>query len=223
MEGFVEAEDSRRVDGMACLSETLRDPFALLRDVELLVEELTLCCALVGNLLRDGGALFGGVAARECDSGVSTGGASSVGGGTVTERNVSTKRELMTLSSPFCELSGIIFANDAFPEALAGTAADMVAVPDDFASWELTEDAVEIVRTRFPGRIVGPPPEPRLIELGVEPTAALAASEKLTLEAVRGLALGSGGPLSSLEGLPEFAEALRPRLRPRVMSKSSET
>lgn len=53
--------------------------------------------------------LCGGVDDRDCDEGGDSGCLSRDGlaeGGTVIEMKVSTRRDLMTFSSPFCELSG---------------------------------------------------------------------------------------------------------------------
>jgi hypothetical protein len=66
------------------------------------------------------------------------------------EMNVSTRRDLMTFSSPFCELSGSIAGKKTGPVDEEGAMIE----GDCTRKCELLEDAIELVRGRF-GLTVG--------------------------------------------------------------------
>jgi hypothetical protein len=68
----------------------------------------------------------------------------------VIEMNVSTRRDLMTFSSPFCELSGSVAEKNIGPVNEEGA----VTEGDCTRKCELLEDAIELVRGRF-GLTVG--------------------------------------------------------------------
>jgi hypothetical protein len=181
------------------------------------------------NLSASGGAPCGGVAGRDRNTGTDSGWISEDGGGTVIEMKVSTRRDLITFSSPLCELSGSVAEKDIEPAEVEGAVVEGVCT----RKCELIEDAVEFVRGRL-GLIVGAAPGVRLDEpefvLGPPP-------EKLSFVPLFSLPLDSGLPITQpcissptvpssdfllLMVLNELAEIRLLLLRPMVRSRSSD-
>ena len=149
------------------------------------------------------------------------------GDGTVMDRKVSTKRDLITLSRPLCELSGSIADKRA-----AGLARGDTLGKEDVA-WKLTDEPVL-------GRLAGRngaaiPLTLRLDDPAFIPGPKLPPLEKLTLEPNLILPRCWSGLPTSMLSRPtpssefllrrvfnEFADILRLRLRFRVRSKSSD-
>lgn len=146
---------------------------------------------------------------------------------------VSTRRELRTFSSAFCELSGSMVERPT-----AAVDEEWIIEGDGAWNCELADDTVELVRGRFEGLTDGDMPveeNARPVDPTLAPCPRLPPLEKLTFEPFLILPrCNSGLPTKYSSFLPpssdcrlrkvlsEFAEILRLRLRPSATSRSSD-